>query len=114
MKAPSSMAVDYVQRQKREEKTTYVKASAEKQHALKIHHAELNHHLADLTVDQGDVAEEPAQREVSYKFGDAGAQWRMTKLKGIYRAAEETEERRMVRTMSERRSHPESCSRSES
>jgi hypothetical protein len=90
MKAPSSMAVDYVQRQKREEKTTYVKASAEKQHALKIHHAELNHHLADLTVDHRDVAEEPAQREVSYKFGDAGAQWRMTKLKGIYRAAKES------------------------
>jgi hypothetical protein len=90
MKAPSSMDVDYVQRKKREEKTTYVKASAEKQHALKIHHAELNHHLADLKVDQGDVVDEPAQREVNYKFGDAGAQWRMTKLKGIYRAAEES------------------------
>jgi hypothetical protein len=84
------MDVDYVQRKKREEKTTYVKASAEKQHALKIHHAELNHHLADLNVDQEDIADKPAQREVNYKFGDAGAQWRMTKLKGIYRAAEES------------------------
>ena len=90
MKAPSSMDVDYVQRKKREEKTTYVKASAETQHALKIHHAELNHHLADLNEDQGTIADESAQRQVSYKFGDAGAQWRMTKLKGIYRAAEET------------------------
>jgi hypothetical protein len=90
MKAPSSMDVDYVQRKKREEKTTYVKASAEKQHALKIHHAELNHHLADVNEDQDKVAEEPAQREVNYTFGDMGAQWRMTKLKGIYRAAEES------------------------
>ncbi|KAH7414039.1 CwfJ C-terminus 1-domain-containing protein-like protein [Phaeosphaeria sp. MPI-PUGE-AT-0046c] len=90
MKAPSSMDVDYVQRKKREEKTTYVKASSEQQHALKIHHAELNHHLADLNDVQGMSVDEPAQREVSYTFGDAGAQWRMTKLKGIYRAAEES------------------------
>jgi hypothetical protein len=90
MKAPSSMDVDYVQRKKREEKTTYVKASVEKQHALKVHHAELNHHLADLEKEQETTADEPAQRQVNYTFGDAGAQWRMTKLKGIYRNAEES------------------------
>jgi hypothetical protein len=90
MKAPSTMDVDYVQRKKREEKTTYVKASTEAQHALKVHQAELNHHLADLKDEQGAVAEEPAQREVNYTFGDSGAQWRMTKLKGIYRNAEES------------------------
>ena len=90
MQAPSSMDVDYVQRKKREEKTTYVAASAEKQHALKIHKAELNHHLADLDEDGTTTTEEPAQREVDYTFGDSGSQWRMTKLKGILRAAEET------------------------
>ncbi|KAH3952445.1 hypothetical protein HBH98_179160 [Parastagonospora nodorum] len=90
MKAPSSMDVDYVQRKKREEKTTYVKASAEQQQALKIHHAELNRGLADEKEDNGQVTDEPAQREVNYTFGDMGAQWRMTKLKGIYRAAEES------------------------
>ncbi|XPS74869.1 Pre-mRNA-splicing factor cwf19, variant 2 [Ascochyta lentis] len=90
MQAPSSMDVDYVQRKKREEKTTYVAASAEKQHALKIHKAELNHHLADLKDEEATTTQEPAQREVDYKFGDSGSQWRMTKLKGIYRAAEET------------------------
>jgi hypothetical protein len=89
MKAPSSMDVDYVQRKKREEKATYVRASDEGQPALKIHHAELNRGLADLK-GQETVAEEPAQREVSYTFGDSGAQWRMTKLKGIYRNAEES------------------------
>lgn len=87
MQAPSSMDVDYVQRKKREEKTTYVAASAEKQHALKIHKAELNHHLADLDKDETMTTEEPAQREVDYTFGDSGSQWRMTKLRGIYRAA---------------------------
>ncbi|KAF1911715.1 CwfJ C-terminus 1-domain-containing protein-like protein [Ampelomyces quisqualis] len=90
MKAPSSMDIDYVQRRKKEEKTTYVHASAEPQQALKIHHAELNHRLADLSKDEGNVAHESAQRHVGYTFGDPGAQWRMTKLKGIYRAAEES------------------------
>ncbi len=90
MQAPSSMGVDYVQRKKREEKTTYVAASAEKQHALKLHKAELNQHLADLDKDEAMTTEEPAQRQVDYNFGDTGSQWRMTKLKGIYRAAEET------------------------
>ncbi|EUC28880.1 hypothetical protein COCCADRAFT_29957 [Bipolaris zeicola 26-R-13] len=90
MKAPSSMDVDYVQRKKKKEKTTYVKASAEQQHALKIHQAELNHHLADIKDEQAPVADDPAQREVSYTFGDSGSQWRMTKLKGIYRNAQES------------------------
>jgi hypothetical protein len=90
MQAPSTMDIDYVQRKKREEKTTYVAASAEKQHALKIHKAELNHHLADLDKDEGGTTEDPAQREVDYMFGDSGSQWRMTKLKGIYRDAQET------------------------
>jgi len=90
MKAPSSMEVDYVQPKKREEKTTYVKESTQPQAALRIHKAELNHHLADLKNEQETVADEPAQRDVSYTFGDAGAQWRMTKLKGIYRNAEES------------------------
>ncbi|EUC47447.1 hypothetical protein COCMIDRAFT_90111 [Bipolaris oryzae ATCC 44560] len=90
MKAPSSMDVDYVQRKKKEDKSTYVKASAEQQHALKIHQAELNHHLADVKDEQVPVADEPAQREVGYTFGDSGSQWRMTKLKGIYRNAQES------------------------
>ncbi|PSN59735.1 cell cycle control protein cwf19 [Corynespora cassiicola Philippines] len=90
MQAPSSLDVDYVQRKKREEKTTYVRASAETQHALRIHDAELNRHLADVKEEDGKIEEEPAQREVSYEFGDSGSQWRMMKLKGIYRTADET------------------------
>ncbi|KAF2661403.1 cell cycle control protein cwf19 [Lophiostoma macrostomum CBS 122681] len=91
MEAPSSLDVDYVQRKKKEEKSQFVGASGETTHRLKVHQAELNHHLADLK-DDGDekVAEEPVQRDVGYTFGDSGSQWRMTKLRGIYRAAEES------------------------
>jgi hypothetical protein len=89
MQAPSSMDVDYVQRKKKEEKTQWVGASAEKQHALKVHDAELNHHLKDLEEDDPMIEEEPVQRDVSYTFGDSGSHWRMTKLKGVYRIAEE-------------------------
>lgn len=94
MEAPSSMDVDYVQRRKKEDKSTYVPASSDTAagHRLKIHEAELNRHLADLDVEKEEAAEEaePAKREVNYTFGDAGSQWRMTKLKGIYRTAEQT------------------------
>ncbi|KAF2018786.1 hypothetical protein BU24DRAFT_447418 [Aaosphaeria arxii CBS 175.79] len=78
MQAPSSLDVDYVQRKKKEEKTTYVKSSEE--------------HFKPTNVDEPDEqnVEESGPREVSYTFGDAGSQWRMMKLKGIYRAAEET------------------------
>jgi hypothetical protein len=89
MQAPSSMDVDYVQRKKKEEKTQFVGASAEKQHALKVHDAELNHHLKDLGDDDEMVEDEPVQRDVPYTFGDSGSHWRMTKLKGVYRIAEE-------------------------
>lgn len=88
MEAPSSLDVDYVQRKKREGKSTFV-ASTETQHALKIHEAELSHHLKDVKEDEDAIEEEPAQRDVPYTFGDAGSQWRMMKLKGVYRIAEE-------------------------
>jgi len=81
------MHVDYVQRKKREEKTTYVKASAEAQHSLKAHHAEMNRHMVDVE-DASAVGS--AQRDVGYTFGDSGAQWRMTKLKGIYTNARDS------------------------
>jgi hypothetical protein len=91
MQAPSSLDVDYVQRKKKEEKSQFVGASAEAAHRIKVHQAELNHHLADLKEDgEEKVAEEPVQRDVGYTFGDAGSQWRMTKLKGVYRIAEES------------------------
>ncbi|KAL5429194.1 hypothetical protein PMIN04_000435 [Paraphaeosphaeria minitans] len=90
MRAPSSMHVEYLQRKQREDKSTFVGASVEQKHTLKIHHAELNHHLSQVHGEEGPaVDEEPIRREVSYTIGDCGSQWRMTKLKGVYRIAEE-------------------------
>ncbi|KAJ6171103.1 hypothetical protein N7470_000170 [Penicillium chermesinum] len=93
MEAPSALEVDYVQRRpttKLEEGVKPKMLSAD--YELKIHNKELNSHLRDLKEgkDLENIAEEPAQHEVDYTFGDAGAQWRMTKLKGVYREAEES------------------------
>jgi hypothetical protein len=91
MEAPSSLDVDYVQRRKKEEKPTST-AATRKDYELKIHKNELNQHLRDL--DEGkETADElykSAEHEVSYTFGDSGAAWRMMKLKGVYREAQES------------------------
>ena len=92
MEAPSALDVDYVQRRdttKLEEGVKPKLLSAD--YELKIHDKELNTHLRDLNEGKSleEIAEEPAQHEVDYTFGDAGSQWRMTKLKGVYREAEE-------------------------
>ncbi|EXJ58888.1 hypothetical protein A1O7_06318 [Cladophialophora yegresii CBS 114405] len=91
MEAPSALDIDYVQRKRPEPsppKTTNLGVDFE----LKIHEKELNHHLRDLengtAVD--DLESQPAAHEVDYTFGDAGSQWRMTKLKATYRQAQET------------------------
>ncbi|KAI4264168.1 MAG: hypothetical protein L6R42_000709 [Xanthoria sp. 1 TBL-2021] len=61
---------------------------------LKIHNTELNKHnlqeLADGKEIPEDVVSEPAKHMVEYVFGDSGAPWRMTKLKAVYRRAEES------------------------
>lgn len=94
MEEPSPLDIDYTQKcaRKRSESKTSRLPKADFQ--LKIHENELNkHHLQDLA-DGKEVPEEvtveAVQREVDYHFGDSGAQWRMTKLKGVYRRAEET------------------------
>jgi hypothetical protein len=89
MEAPSALEIDYVQRPQRQPsppKPNDLAANFE----LKIHEKELNHHLRDLhngkTLD--DIASESAPHEVDYTFGDAGSNWRMLKLKAVYRQAE--------------------------
>ncbi|CAO3613613.1 unnamed protein product [Cunninghamella blakesleeana] len=52
---------------------------------LKISHRELNVHLkSGLAVD-----EYPEEKKSSIKFGDAGSNWRMMKLKRVYEQAED-------------------------
>ncbi|KAE9979567.1 hypothetical protein BLS_009665 [Venturia inaequalis] len=93
MEAPSAMDVDYVQRRKTEEKPVTSQAT-QKDYQLKMHKNELNTRLLD-NLDEVDsttsALDKPAEHEVDYTFGDDGAQWRMTKLKAVYRQAEESE-----------------------
>ncbi|KAF2735198.1 hypothetical protein EJ04DRAFT_543140 [Polyplosphaeria fusca] len=92
MEAPSSLDVEYVRRKKTEEPSRFVSASTSgaTDFHTRSHLAEVKHHLADLHEEEDDEVEDmPAQRDVSYEFGDAGSSWRMTKLKGIYRSAKE-------------------------
>ncbi|RMZ77344.1 hypothetical protein DV737_g4383, partial [Chaetothyriales sp. CBS 132003] len=87
MEAPSALDIDYVQRKRRQgQEPSHVKtANLGAEFELKLHDKELNHHLRDLKDDT-----ESGQQDVSYVFGDAGSQWRMTKLRAVYRKAEET------------------------
>lgn len=93
MEEPSASDFDYTQKGVKKPEQPSNAGSARADFALKIHDNELNkHHLQDLAAgkDMNEaVAEQPAQHEVNYTFGDAGASWRMTKLKGVYRRAEE-------------------------
>ncbi|KZF26401.1 hypothetical protein L228DRAFT_226233 [Xylona heveae TC161] len=94
MEAPSALDVDYVQRgvqRPREQTEKQLKPDFN----LSVHKNELNTHLKDLAEGKGleDIANEPSQHDVDYTFGDAGSKWRMTKLKAIYRQAEETGKR---------------------
>ncbi|OJJ49407.1 hypothetical protein ASPZODRAFT_129862 [Penicilliopsis zonata CBS 506.65] len=93
MEGPSALDIDYVHRRQstrleEEPKPTMLQADFE----LKIHQRELNDHLRDLRDGKSaeNVEDEPAQHEVDYTFGDAGSQWRMTKLKAVYREADES------------------------
>lgn len=92
MEAPSALDIDYVQRKRPDPspqtKTNTLGADFE----LKIHEKELNHHLRDLKNGKAvdELAEEPTAHEVEYVIGDAGSQWRMTKLKAVYRQAKES------------------------
>ena len=93
MEEPSASDFDYTQRGVKKPEQPSNSKSARADFALKIHDNELNkHHLQDLAAGKDmneNLADEPAQHEVHYTFGDAGASWRMTRLRGVYRRAEE-------------------------
>ncbi|KIW31497.1 uncharacterized protein PV07_03141 [Cladophialophora immunda] len=92
MEAPSALDIDYIQRKRPEPSLQPKSGSLEADFGLKMHERELNHHLRDLKngTPVNDLEAEPATHEVDYSFGDAGSQWRMTRLKAVYRQAEET------------------------
>ncbi|KAL8873198.1 MAG: hypothetical protein Q9174_001300 [Haloplaca sp. 1 TL-2023] len=93
MQEPSSLDIEYTQSASKKPSDATQNKSFRKDFELKIHDKELNKHhlqnLADGNALPEDVAQSPAQHDVDYTFGDNGAQWRMTKLKAVYRRAEE-------------------------
>lgn len=92
MTAPDAMDFDYTQRGAKKVDLASIGGGAQETLELKIHKNELNHHLHDIKEDKIRAIEEDkdSDNEVDYTFGDNGAQWRMTKLKAVYREAEES------------------------
>ncbi|PGG99409.1 hypothetical protein GX51_06343 [Blastomyces parvus] len=96
MEAPSALDIDYVQRPKPQQQESPTKRMLQVDYELKLHERELNRHLHDIHEEAEEAEadkrgmEEPVKHEVDYTFGDAGSQWRMTKLKAVYRQAKET------------------------
>ena len=94
MEQPSSLDIDYTQKGIKKPLEPKALKFSKAEFELKIHENELNkHHLQNLAEGK-DIPElsikEPAQHEFDYVFGDAGAQWRMSKLNRVYKRAEET------------------------
>jgi hypothetical protein len=85
MTAPSSLDIDYIHRPR---KATPPPKEEPKRF---IHDRELNRGLND-PIPQPTAAEPTAAstRTFDYTFGDGGSSWRMTKLKAVYTAANES------------------------
>lgn len=91
MEAPSNLDVEFRQSNARGGAKPVPKASPKSNFELKIHENELNkHHLLDLAEGREIIHDGPTDHEEKYTFGDAGAKWRMMKLKVVFRQAEES------------------------
>lgn len=92
MTAPSSLDVDYIHRQRDK-----APPPSEEPQQRTVHARELNTHLNDeqfidakLAAARETSMATAGERKVNYTFGDAGSSWRMTKLRGVFAAAEDT------------------------
>ncbi|KAL8804402.1 MAG: hypothetical protein Q9182_002597 [Xanthomendoza sp. 2 TL-2023] len=94
MELPSADDISYVQKSIQKAPLVAIPTSSKADFQLKIHDNELNkHHLQDLANGKGvaeKIAHAPVQQAVEYNLGDSGASWRMTKLKAVYRRAQES------------------------
>ena len=94
MEAPPALEIDYIQKGTEVPSQSPATRSSKADFELKIHAQELNkHHLKVLAEGReipAEVVQETARHVVDYTFGDAGAQWRMTKLKNVFKQAAET------------------------
>ncbi|KAH6634930.1 CwfJ C-terminus 2-domain-containing protein-like protein [Chaetomium sp. MPI-SDFR-AT-0129] len=84
MTAPSAVDVDYIHRGAKRKSPSPVKEEPPRV----LHERELNRGLGQPQTHEEEAA--PTPKEVDYKFGDEGSQWRMTRLKAVYNIAEQT------------------------
>lgn len=103
MQPPSALDTDYLsrpsdKRRRQEQQDPSAARMLDVGFAAQLHERELNRHLHDVDVDEPPVEsangpddddDDDRDEPVDYTFGDAGAQWRMTKLRAVYRLAEE-------------------------
>ena len=94
MEAPSALDVEYKHRREAGPPETAWTKSSKEDFETKIHENELTqHHVQSPTADEATsrtTLQQEAQHEVDYLFGDEGAQWRLMKLKAVYRQAKES------------------------
>lgn len=94
MEQPSGLDIDYTKNGVKKLSKPITSRPSKVDFELKIHQNELNkHHLQNLANGKEfpeSMTKEPAQHDIDYVFGDAGAQWRMSKLNRVYKRAEET------------------------
>lgn len=101
MQEPSALDIEVVGSKRQKPKDTSQFVGAKESHEFKVH----ANHAKDLARDLEDSSDEgeadagdaigadagapKLERKVEYTFGDSGCHWRMTKLRAVYRAAEE-------------------------
>lgn len=94
MEAPSNLDAESRQRDIRRGAKPVPKGSPKANFELKVHKNELNkHHLQDVAEGRNSIenlADGPTDHGLDYTMGDAGAKWRMMKLKAVFRQAEES------------------------
>lgn len=86
MTAPSSLDIDYIHRPDKVAKAPPKPPSPKRV----LHHRELNRNIDEASKDKEDDLSTTKEREIDYTFGDSGSSWRMTKLRTVYAAAEES------------------------
>ena len=91
MQSPAAIGVENVRR-KQKEASPPRHISLGQDHEMKIHKKELNRHLKDLNAGTplDELKTQDAKHDVDYTFGDSGSAWRMVRLSGVYRTAEES------------------------
>ena len=82
MEAPSSNEIEHVQSRRPKTPPGYFRKGIESDRPQEQQEQSNN--------DTGKVADILAQHDVDYTFGDAGSQWRLKKLQGVYRDAKES------------------------